>query len=96
MFLDDRPGVGSVYRHNTDAAYAYVPEADAAVSLTSADPLISDTERRFLEDIRAEAARMFLVLNKVDYLNERDRAEAIGFKQDVLRQALDENMTVFR
>ncbi len=38
VFLVDTPGVGSIYRHNTEAAYAFVPESDAAVFLTSADP----------------------------------------------------------
>jgi hypothetical protein len=88
VFLVDTPGVGSIYRHNTEAAYAFVPESDAAVFLTSADPPISDGERAFLEDVRAEASRMFFVLNKVDYLSERDRREALDFTRDVLKEAL--------
>jgi len=88
VFLVDTPGVGSIYRHNTEAAYAFVPESDAAVFLTSADPPISDGERTFLEDVRAEAARMFFVLNKVDYLSENDRQEALAFTRDVLEEAL--------
>ncbi len=88
VFLVDTPGVGSVYRHNTEAAYAFVPESDAAVFLSSADPPISEGERAFLEDVRAEAARMFFVLNKVDYLSEKDRDEALAFTQDVLTGAL--------
>src|SRR6266540_3001034 len=88
VFLVATPGVGSVYRHNTEAAYAFVPESDAAVFLSSADPPISEGERAFLEDVRAEAARMFFVLNKVDYLSEKDRDEALAFTQDVLTGAL--------
>jgi GTPase Era involved in 16S rRNA processing len=76
VFLVDTPGVGSVYRHNTEAAYDFVPEADAAVFLTLADPPISEGELRFLRNVRAEAARMFFILNKVDYLSPADRAEA--------------------
>jgi len=88
VFLVDTPGVGSVYRHNTDAAYAFVPEADAAIFLTSADPPVSDGERGFLEDVRSEAARMFFVLNKIDYLSEPDREEAIAFTHGVLSDAV--------
>lgn len=75
VFLVDTPGVGSVYAHNTEAARAFVPEADAAIFLTTADPPISDTERQFLKDVREEASRMFFVLNKVDYLSGPDRDE---------------------
>jgi hypothetical protein len=88
VFLVDTPGVGSVYRHNTEAAYAFVPQSDAAVFITSADPPISEGERAFLEDVRAEAARMFFVLNKVDYLSEKDRVDALEFTCDVLAEAL--------
>jgi len=35
VFLVDTPGVGSVHRHNTEAALAFVPEADAAIFLTT-------------------------------------------------------------
>lgn len=95
VFVVDTPGVGSVYRHNTDAAYAYVPEADAAVFLTSADPPISDGELRFLRDVRAEAARLFFVLNKVDYLTEPDRTEAEAFTRDVVRDALGRDVRLY-
>ncbi len=95
VFLVDTPGVGSVYAHNTDAAHAFVPEADAAIFLTSADPPISAGERAFLEDVRAEAARMFFVLNKVDYLGEDDLAEALAFTEDVVAEALGRAVRVY-
>jgi hypothetical protein len=95
VFLVDTPGVGSVYRHNTEAARAFIPQSDAAIFLTSADPPISDGERAFLEDVRAHAARMFFVLNKVDYLSERDRQEALAFTGEVLEQALGERPRVY-
>ncbi|HXF56148.1 MAG TPA: dynamin family protein [Actinomycetota bacterium] len=95
VFLADTPGVGSVYRHNTDAARAFLPEADAAIFLTSADPPISEGERSFLEEVRAEAARMFFVLNKVDYLSEPDREEAIAFTEQVLERALGKRVRVY-
>jgi GTPase SAR1 family protein len=88
VFLIDTPGVGSVYRHNTEAAYAFVPQSDAAIFLTSADPPISEAERTFLHAIRAEAARMFFVLNKVDYLSQPDRGEALAFTRGVLAETL--------
>src|SRR6266542_2592319 len=95
VFLIDTPGVGSVYRHNTDAAYAFVPQSDAAVFLTSADPPISDGERSFLHDVRAEAARMFFILNKVDYLTGPDREEALAFTRAVLAEALGSEPRVY-
>lgn len=88
VFLVDTPGVGSIYRHNTEAARAFLPQSDAAVFLTSADPPISEGERAFLHEVRVEASRMFFVLNKVDHLAEPDREDALRFTRAVLGQAL--------
>jgi hypothetical protein len=88
VFLVDTPGVGSVYRQNTESAREFLPHADAAIFLTSADPPISDTEREFLGEIREEAARVFFVMNKMDYLSGLDRDEAIAFTQGVIADAL--------
>ncbi len=95
VFLVDTPGVGSVYAHNTEAARAFVPEADAAIFLTTADPPISDAERAFLREVREEAARMFFVLNKVDYLSESDREEAIEFTRGVIADAVGHEVRLY-
>jgi hypothetical protein len=95
VFLVDTPGVGSVYAHNTEAARAYVPEADAAVFLTSADPPIGESERAFLEEVRGEASHMFFILNKVDYLSQPDLAEAVAFTRDVLQRSLGRSVRLY-
>ncbi len=95
VVLVDTPGVGSIYEHNTDAALAFLPEADAAIFLTSADPPISRSEQQFLDHVRDESARTFFILNKADYLSERDLAEAVAFTEDVLASVLDRTVQVY-
>jgi GTPase SAR1 family protein len=95
VFLVDTPGVGSVYAHNTEAARAYVPEADAAIFLTSADPPIGESERTFLEEVRGEASHMFFILNKIDYLSEPDQSEALAFTRGVLEESLGRSVRLY-
>lgn len=95
VFLIDTPGVGSVYRHNTDAARRFVPEADVAIFLTSVDPPISESELAFLHEVREHAERVFFVLNKVDYLGPGDLAEATAFTEQVLSRALERPVRVY-
>lgn len=95
VFLVDTPGVGSVYRHNTEAAREFLPEAAAAIFVASADPPISDAEREFLEEIRDEAARVFFILNKIDYLSGLDRDEAIAFTQGVIADAVGREIALY-
>jgi GTP-binding protein EngB required for normal cell division len=86
--LVDTPGVGSVHEHNTRSTDAYLPSLDAAVLVTSADPPISAAERAFLERILAHAVRLFVVLNKADYLAAGDLDRTVAFTERVVRQVL--------
>jgi predicted GTPase len=86
--LVDTPGVGSVHEHNTRSTHAYLPRLDAAVLVTSADPPISAAERAFLERVLAHAVRLFVVLNKADYLAADDLDRTVAFTDRVVRQVL--------
>jgi len=86
VVLVDVPGTGSVHSHNTAAALAALPEADVALVVASVDPPIGEAEVRLLETMRTHAARIEVVLNKVDYLDEAGRAAALAFTRSVLAQ----------
>jgi predicted GTPase len=77
--LVDTPGVGSVHEHNTRSTDAYLPSLDAAVLVTSADPPISRAERAFLQRVLGYAVRLFVVLNKADYLAAGDLDRTVAF-----------------
>ena len=81
----DTPGVGSVYSHNTEVAYNYLPQVDAAVFVVTADPPLSAAEQEFLKDIREYVHKLFFVLNKIDYVDEAERQEALDFTVEVLK-----------
>jgi GTP-binding protein EngB required for normal cell division len=86
--LVDTPGVGSVLDHNTLTTDAYLPSLDAAVLVTSADPPISGAERGFLGRVLEHAVRLFVVLNKADYLTAEDLEPTVAFTQRVVREAV--------
>jgi len=84
----DTPGVGSVYSHNTEIAYNFLPQVDAAVFVVTADPPLSAAEQEFLQDIREYVHKLFFVLNKMDYLEESERQEALEFTTRILKENL--------
>jgi hypothetical protein len=85
VILVDVPGSGSVHRHNTEVAFAALPEADAALVVASVDPPVGEAELRLLRTVRSHAALVEVVLNKVDYLDDRGRQAA----EDFTRRTLD-------
>ena len=84
----DTPGVGSVYSHNTDVAYNYLPQVDAAIFVVTVDPPLSMAEQEFLKDIREHVHKLFFVLNKIDYVEAGERQEALDFTTQVLQENL--------
>lgn len=58
--LVDTPGVGSIYRHNTDAAYDYLKHADAAIFMISADTPVNDIEIGFLRHVKKYVKKSIL------------------------------------
>ena len=82
----DTPGVGSVYNHNTEVAYNYLPYVDAGIFIVSADPPLSQSEHSFLKDIKSSADKIFFVLNKIDQVNEEDRQESLEFTKMVIEE----------
>lgn len=84
----DTPGAGSIYSHNTDVAYGYLPYVDAGIFVVSADPPLSKSEHQFLKDVREYVDKLFFVLNKIDQVSDEDRRESLGFTTCVLEDDL--------
>jgi GTPase Era involved in 16S rRNA processing len=93
--LIDTPGVGSIYQHNTDVAYRYLPKCDAALFLLSVDQPMGKAEIDFLKDVKEYSNKIFFLLNKADYLNENDLKESIEFSKGVLQDTMDADVKIF-
>ena len=85
--LLDTPGIGSTLRHNTEAAIAALPECDMALFVVSPDPPITEAELAYLAQVRANAARIVVVLNKIDTVEPVERGIALRFLRRVLGEA---------
>jgi GTP-binding protein EngB required for normal cell division len=93
--LVDTPGTGSVYRHNTSAAEAALDTMDAAVFVLTTDPPMSASERELMTRVAARSVRMFVVLNKADYLTAAELAEAVEFTGRVAGEAAERPVRVY-
>ena len=93
--LIDTPGIGSVYRHNTDVTRRFLPKADAVLFLLSVDQPVGQAEYDFLKEVREYAGRIFFLLNKADLLTETDLAESSAFASRVLEEAMGEAVPVY-
>ena len=86
VVLIDTPGIGSTFRHNTEATLNFLPQCDAALFLVSADPPITEVEVGFLRQVCSKVGRLFFIFNKVDYLSDEDLQAALAFLRKVLTE----------
>ena len=84
LYVVDTPGVGSIYQANTATTYAFLPEADAVVFVTSVESPLTETELVLVDTVRQLVHRVFFVLNKTDQVAQLDREEAIAFAERLL------------
>lgn len=92
--LVDTPGTGSVYEHNTEEAERALESLDTAIVVLTADPPPSAAERELLGRVARRSVQTFVLLNKVDRLDEAERKEALAFTAEVVRQAAGEDIPV--
>ena len=69
----DTPGTNAVIREHEEITSLFVPRSDLILFVTSADRPYTESERAFLEAIRAWGKKVVLVINKIDIL-ETDQA----------------------
>ncbi len=93
--LIDTPGIGSVYRHNSDVTYRYLPHADAVLFLLSVGQPAGRAETEFLGEVREYAGRIFFLLNKADLLTESELAESVAFASEVIAEAIGRPAPIF-
>jgi GTPase Era involved in 16S rRNA processing len=88
LVLIDTPGVGSTFRHNTEATLNFLPQCDAALFVISADPPITEVEVAFLKQVAATMRKIIFVLNKADLLAEGELQQALQFLNRTLHEAI--------
>ena len=93
--LVDTPGIGSVYRHNTDVTYRFLPKADAVLFILSVDQPVSQAEYDFLKETAGYAGKIFVLLNKADLLSEQELQESVAFTRKVIMEAMGGAVNLF-
>ncbi len=92
----DTPGVGSAIAANTQTTYAFLPECDAVVFVTSVDSPLTESEMDFLRSVRQFAQKVFFVINKTDLLEGAERKDVIAFVGDRLHAEMrDESLRIY-
>lgn len=89
LTIVDTPGVGSMHKHNSDAAYSFVKDSDAVIFMLSVDSPINEIERDFLIAIKEYASKIYFAVNKIDIVTADELKEYINYCQRLLCSIMD-------
>jgi len=95
LAIVDTPGTNAILREHEEITSHFVPRADLVLFVTSADRPFTETERAFMERIRAWGKKVVVILNKVDLLAEAQLAEQVSFVEQGVERLLGFRPEVF-
>ena len=96
IHIVDTPGTNAVIREHEAITADFVPRSDMVLFVTSADRPFTETERAFLEQVRAWGKKVVIVINKVDILEgQPEVAAVVTFVKESARALLGFDPDVF-
>jgi len=82
----DTPGIGAVFSDHYKISIQCIQECDLAIVILSSEPLISEVECQFIQEIRNKVGELVFVQTKID--REKNWSEKVQFNETVIRQRL--------
>lgn len=73
----DTPGTNAVLRQHQRLTEEFVPRSDLVLFVTSADRPMTESERQFLERIKAWGKKVVIALNKIDIFQSRSELNQV-------------------
>ncbi len=92
----DTPGVNAVLREHERLTEEFVPRSDLILFITSVDRPFTQSERVFMERIRAWGKKVVIILNKIDLLRSpNDLNEVLAFVRENCKNLLGFQPEIF-
>src|SRR6266487_1561065 len=92
----DTPGVNAVLREHERLTEEFVPRSDLILFVTSVDRPFTQSERVFMERIRAWGKKVIIILNKIDLLRTpTDLEEVLHFVRENCKNLLGFQPEIF-
>ncbi len=92
--LVDTPGLGSVFKYNTEISQEWLPEVGMAIVAISADRPLSENDLVLIRDLTEHTPKVVLLLTKVDLLSPEQQKEVVQFFKGVLKLELKRDFPV--
>jgi len=93
--LVDTPGLGSVFRYNTETSREWLPGVGTAVVAISSDRPLSENDLDLISELMGYTPKVVLLLTKADLLTEDQQKEVTKFFLTALKKAFGREFPIF-
>ncbi len=90
----DTPGLGSVFRYNTEMSEEWLPEVGCAIVTISSDRPLSENDLGLIRELMDYTPRVVLLLSKVDLLSEDDSHQVVNFFRETLKREFNKDFQI--
>ncbi len=93
--LVDTPGLGSLYRHNSETTQQWLPFTGVAIISISAERPLSEEDINLLKGIAQYCPDMALIITKTDLFRKEELTEIRSYITSSLKDAINRDIPVF-
>ncbi len=90
----DTPGLGSVFRYNTEMSEDWLPKVGCAIVTISSDRPLSENDLNLIRELMDYTPRVVLLLSKVDLLSEEQQLQVVRFFKDTLKREFNKEFQI--
>jgi GTP-binding protein EngB required for normal cell division len=92
----DTPGLGSIFRHNSEVTEKWAPEIGVAIVAISADRPLSESEILLIKEAEKYSPDIIVLLTKADLFDGPQINEIIDFMDRSIRKTINRRLPIYR
>jgi GTP-binding protein EngB required for normal cell division len=92
----DTPGLGSIFRHNSEVTEKWAPEIGVAIIAISADRPLSEGEILLIKEAEKYSPNIVVLLTKADLFDQSQINEIVDFVSQSLVKSFNHDIPIYR
>lgn len=90
----DTPGLGSVFKYNTEISEDWLPEVGCAIVAISSDRPLSENDLNLIRELMDYTPRVVILLSKADLLSEDQQHQVVKFFKETLKREFNKDFQI--
>jgi len=91
----DTPGLGSIFRYNTELSQDWLPKVGAAIIGVSCDRPLAENDLNLIRELMQFTPKIIILITKADLLSDEQQNEMLQFFRNALKREYNKEFPIF-